>query len=249
MISLKQMRKDREAVREFWRTHGLPALTGEAYQRRRDRAIYTHNWMAITRSIIELGELEAGKKVVDVGCGWGRIIVGLKKTVPGLSIHGIDLVHDLVQHAKMVVPAETGSSNTQLSVGDAESLPLTAECFDAAVSARVLQYVPNPARALREFARVVVPGGKVVVLLPNKLNPVRWFTYPAKLYGPHEIRQWFEEAGLEEIEARSICFSPTWTYFGHQSRILYVEALQRVPVVKYLGGMAVVSGRRPRLGQ
>ena len=244
MTNLKQIGRNEQEVKRFWRAHGLHALTGEAYQKRRGRAIYTHNWMAIIRACINLGELEPGKRVLEVGCGWGRILVGLKEMLPQLQVYGIDLVHELIQHAREVVPTETGSTDVQLSVGDAQILPIKTDSFDAAISARVLQYVPDPVRALGDIARVVRPGGKVVVLLPNKFNPIRWYTYPARLYGPLEIRKWFETAGLQEIDTRSICFSPTWPRQDHHSRLLIVETLQKVPIINYLGGLAVVSGRK-----
>lgn len=246
MVNLKQIQRNEQAVKHYWRTHGLHTLTGKAYQERWGREIYTPNWMAIIRACIEFGELQAGKQVLEVGCGWGRIIVGLKMMLPELRIHGIDLVYELIQHAKAVVLAETGLLDIHLTTGDAQWLPLKTACFDAVISARVLQYVPDPVRAVKELARVVKPGGKVVVFLPNRLNPIRWCRYPAKLYAPYEIRTWFKKAGLQGIDTRSICFIPPWCRFNHRSPLLFLEALQRVPVINHLGGLAAVSGRRPR---
>jgi SAM-dependent methyltransferase len=244
--NLKQIQRNKQAVKHYWETHGLHTLLGETYQERWSREIYTLNWMAIIRACIGFGELQAGSQVLEVGCGWGRIIVGLKLMLPELRIHGIDLVYELIQHAKAVVPAETGFLDAQLNVGDAQWLPFKTAYFDAVISARVLQYVPDPERAVKEFARVVKPGGKVVVFLPNKLNPIRWFRYPAKLYAPSEIRTWFEKAELEGNDTRSICFTPQLYRFNHRSPLLFLEALQKVPVINHLGGLAAVSGRRPR---
>lgn len=239
--------ENKDAVKEFWRTHGLHALSGSAYEERRRREMHTNNWMAIVRACVELGELDRSRRALDVGCGWGRIIVGIKIMLPNLRIDGIDLVHELVQHARDVIPAETGSLDTNLSVGDAQLLPLSPATFDAAISARVLQYVPDPAAAVKEIARVVKPGGKVVVLLPNKLNPIRRRRYWAKLYEHREMTRWLEEAGLHEIDKRSICFSPVrFRSEQHSALLLPENALQRMPIIRYLGGLAVVSGRKPR---
>lgn len=246
MTNLKQIQRDQAAVKQFWRSNGLHSLSGSAYAARRGREIYTYTWRAIIDTCVELGELAPGKAVLEVGCGWGRILVGLKQRIPELNIFGLDLVLELIQHAQDVVPAETGGQRVALSAGDAQRLPFEDASFDAIVSARVLQYVPDPAAALREFARVVRPGGKVVVLLPNKLNPARWYRYPARLYTPGEIRGWFEQAGLGEIGTRSVCFMPSGSRFADRSPLQSIEELQRVPLLKYLGGLAVVSGRRPR---
>lgn len=246
MGDLKQVQENKQAVKQYWKTHGLHTLQGETYQERWSREIYTLNWMAIIRACIGLGELQAESQVLEVGSGWGRIIVGLKQMLPELRIHGVDIVYELVKHAKAVVPAETGLSDAQLNLGDAQSLPFKSGYFDAVISARVLQYVPDPERAVKEFARVVKPGGKVVVFLPNKLNPIRRFRYPAKLYTPYEIRTWFERAGLQRNDTRSICFTPQLYRFSHRSSLVFFEALQKVPVINHLGGLAAVSGRRPR---
>jgi ArsR family transcriptional regulator len=98
--------------------------------------------------------------------------------------------------------AERGVSGIELREGKASALPLADGEVDAAFAHMVLQYVASPGEALHEMARVVKPGGRVVVIdfarhdreWMREEFGVQWLGFP-----PDEIRDSLEAAGLEEI--------------------------------------------------
>ena len=111
------------------------------------------------RTLAEL--LTPGLSVLDVGCGSGAITKGIAEAVgPAGRVVGIDRDHGLIERARSRYP-----SLPQLSfvTGDAASLDLEPR-FDIVTSARMLQWIANPAEAIAGMIRAARPGGWMVVL-------------------------------------------------------------------------------------
>jgi SAM-dependent methyltransferase len=103
--------------------------------------------------------LRAGERVVDIGCGPGYLCEEIAEAVGRDGrVVGID------PSAAMLALAEHRATGVELAPGDALSLPLEDESFDAAVSTQVYEYVPDMAAALAEARRVLRPGGRLLVL-------------------------------------------------------------------------------------
>jgi SAM-dependent methyltransferase len=103
--------------------------------------------------------LRAGERVVDIGCGPGYLCEEIAEAVGrDGTVVGID------PSAAMLALAEHRATGVELVAGDALSLPLEDESFDAAVSTQVYEYVPDMAAALAEARRVLRPGGRLLVL-------------------------------------------------------------------------------------
>jgi ubiquinone/menaquinone biosynthesis C-methylase UbiE len=103
----------------------------------------------------------AGERVLDVGCGPGFYVAELLADVgPNGSVVGVD-----PSAAMLAVAARrcTGLGNATFREGEATSLPIDDESFDAAISVQVLEYVSDVASALREMRRVLRVGGRVVI--------------------------------------------------------------------------------------
>ncbi len=148
--------------------------------------------------------------VCDVGTGTGI----LAKEVARLGLRVIAVDHS----PRMLEAARTSLANegaagaepehqaalaaVELRRGEAHALPLADREVNAALAHMVLHYVPQPAEALREMARVVKPGGVVVVVdfvrheaewMREELG-VLWLGFPSA-----EIVRWLRDAGLEDV--------------------------------------------------
>lgn len=95
----------------------------------------------INQPLYDLKDLVKGRKVVDIGCGYGR---------------NRELVAREGGEWIGVEPFEGGAHTV---VGDAENLPFADNTFDVAIMDAVLEHIPNVAEAFREVARVLKPGG------------------------------------------------------------------------------------------
>ena len=106
-----------------------------------------------------LSLLPADWTVADLGCGTGSLTATLAPHVA--AVIGVDQSDEMLQSAQHNA---AGCDNVVLKRGDLESLPVESESCDAALMLIVLTYVPDPAPALREAARILRPGGKLVVV-------------------------------------------------------------------------------------
>jgi ubiquinone/menaquinone biosynthesis C-methylase UbiE len=101
-----------------------------------------------------------GPRVLDVGCGGGRVATGLADALP-VSVVGVDpstsQIHRLVRHARQV-PAVTGI------LARGEVLPFSDCSFDTVVSSCAWKHWPNPSLGVSECLRVLRSGGSLVIV-------------------------------------------------------------------------------------
>ncbi len=108
--------------------------------------------------------------VGDLGCGSGRIAAALAPFVS--SVIAVDASSEMLSVARERL---TGFSNVHLHEGSLEALPIESGTLDLALVVHVLHHVPEPALALAEAARVLKPGGRLVVadVLPHARTEYR----------------------------------------------------------------------------
>jgi demethylmenaquinone methyltransferase/2-methoxy-6-polyprenyl-1,4-benzoquinol methylase len=116
------------------------------------------------RAATAAARLPSGGSAVDVACGTGALTRRLARAVgPGGAVTGIDVSERMIDIARRR-RVDDRRARPRYLVGDALDLPLPDAGADAATIAFGLRNVPDHARCLAEMARVVRPGGRVVVL-------------------------------------------------------------------------------------
>jgi ubiquinone/menaquinone biosynthesis C-methylase UbiE/DNA-binding transcriptional ArsR family regulator len=155
---------------------------------------------SIERSLRVMLPAQPGWSHVDIGTGTGRILE-IVAPMTKRAI-GIDLSHEMLTVARSNL-ARAGVKNCHLRYGDMRQLELQPESFDVATFHLVLHYADDPALVLAEAARLLRPGGSIVVIdfAPHEESILvlehahRWLGFTdAKM----EI--WFRRAGLEPVK-------------------------------------------------
>lgn len=107
--------------------------------------------------------VRSGESAVEIGCGTGSEVIALAEAVgPDGTAVGVEPDPGLLTAAER--RAAAAGSTAKFAPGDAYGLPFGADSFDAALCERVFQHLTAPTRATAEIARVLRPGGRVVVM-------------------------------------------------------------------------------------
>ncbi len=138
---------------------------------------FDHIWrkLAVSRSGIRKGD-----QVLDVCCGTGKLAFLLSKRVgPGGSVKGTDYCEEMLELAK--VKQGSRYKNVSFSFSDAKNISFPDNSFDAVTVAFGIRNIPDTDVALREFRRVLKPGGKFICLELTRPR-VSWFRVPYEWY-------------------------------------------------------------------
>lgn len=119
-----------------------------------------HIWR---RATVRASGARQGMRVLDCATGTGDLALAFKQTVgPTGRVVGTDFNADMLSFAP--AKARDRSLDVEFEVADAMDLPYADATFDVASISFGIRNVDDPVRALSEMARVVVPGGRVVIL-------------------------------------------------------------------------------------
>lgn len=137
----------------------LPNLDPEVYAEWRASEIGAVTERLERRLILELAGDVSGLKVLDIGCGDGAFAIELAKR--GAIVSGIDASPSMVHAARG--RASQQNADVEFLVATAEHLPLPARQFDLVTAITVLCFVGDAAPVFGEIARVLRPGGRLVI--------------------------------------------------------------------------------------
>lgn len=154
-----------------------------------------------------LGPAE-GDVLLDVGCGTGAATRAAAEVVERAV--GLDLSPKMLAEARR---RAAGMAGVEFVEGDSEALPFEDGEFSAVLCTTSLHHYPRPEVAAREIARVLAPGGRVVIgdgtsdavvmkvadFLCRKFEPGH-----VRFHRVEDLRRLLEDAGLERTEARSV---------------------------------------------
>lgn len=192
-----------------------PAIGPEAYAGWRATSLGAITESIEQRVLLELTGDLAGKRVLDAGCGDGALVCAL--AARGAEAIGVDPDPAMLAAARARA-ARLGVRATFLE-GRVERLPFPAASFDVVAAITVLCFVPDAAGAVREMARVLRPGARLVL---GELG--RWSVWAAlrrvrgwlgastwkaaRFRTPRELRALAHEAGLSVTSLRGAVYYP-----------------------------------------
>jgi len=130
------------------------------------------------RHIRGIVDASGSRDVLEVGVGTGG---SLRHYPKGTKVVGIDMCAEMLEKAQVVV-ADGVEADVDLRLGDGEKLAFPDASFDLVVMLFVVSVTPNPHALLDEVARVLRPGGRVLII--NHFAGVRGITWVERLLAP-----------------------------------------------------------------
>ena len=222
-------------------------------------------WLA-DKSLAGL-DLRGGERVLDVGCGDGKITAEIAERLPSGAVVGVDPSTAMIEFAREHFLAD--HMNLSFVVGDATRLTYP-DAFDLVVSFNALHWVPDQAAALRCIREALRPTGRALLQLVSRgvrksLEAVieetrddpRWSRYflgyhrPYLHMPPDEYRLLAESCGLRVdhvdvvLEAWDFGSRAAFADFGE---VTFVEWTRRIPAAERREFIADVLDRYQRLG-
>jgi ubiquinone/menaquinone biosynthesis C-methylase UbiE len=144
------------------------------------------------------------RSLLDLGTGTGRMLEMFGPDIErGL---GLDLSLDMLLMARDRLE-RAGLKNCSVRQGDLYDLPLAESSFDAVILHQVLHFLDDGGRAIKEAARVLRPGGRLLVIdfAPHEFEFLREQHAHRRLgFAPETVTQWFAASGLEPVMHKSL---------------------------------------------
>jgi ubiquinone/menaquinone biosynthesis C-methylase UbiE len=148
------------------------------------------------------------RSLLDLGTGTGRMLELFGREIErGL---GLDLSLDMLLLARDRLE-RAGLKHCSVRQGDIYDLPLGNDSFDVVILHQVLHFLDDGARAIREAARVLRPGGRLLVIdfAPHELEFLREQHAHRRLgFPPDTVAQWMSASGLESLMHKSLAPEP-----------------------------------------
>jgi SAM-dependent methyltransferase len=155
-----------------------------------------------------------GATVLEVGCGTGGSLAALRD-IGGYEVRGVEPCRRAAEHARRALGLAVETSTL-------EQAGYPARSFDLVVMKHVLEHVPSPRTTLAEVARVLKPGGTVVLLVPNVASLERyvfgscWYGYDIFWYlyhfTPATLSRYLDGAGFGAVVCRQSIVPSSWIW-------------------------------------
>jgi ubiquinone/menaquinone biosynthesis C-methylase UbiE len=196
-----------------------------------ESVLRSHTWRTAENSAAYLlPHLSPGMTLLDVGAGPGTITVDFGRLLAPGRVVGLDASAEIVEQAAALAQ-EQGLDNVEFLTGDAYRLPFDDDTFDVVHAHQVLQHLADPVDALREFRRVVKPGGIVAardvdygatVFSPELPGLVAWLDLYHEVARSNagdpdagrSLKSWALAAGFDEV----VTTASTWCFASDEER-------------------------------
>jgi len=204
-----------------------------------------YNWAT---GLISKLDLRGDERILDIGCGDGKITSGIASLVPNGSVLGIDISQEMIGFAKSKYTGDK-YRNLTFQLGDASHIDFKEE-FDLAVSFACLHWIKDQLSVLQGVKQSLKPGGRILFQCGGRGNAYevlniatdlikgdKWskyfqgFTFPYYFYGPEEYAPWISQAGLRALRVELLSKDMVHTKAGLEGwiRTTWLPYLERLP--------------------
>jgi len=202
-------------------------------------------------------------RLLEVGCGPGIMLPDL--LAMGFEVHAIDVSAEMIRRAEQRISGHPLARRCRLGVGDVERLEFGEGAFDAVLAMGVLEYLPAYHGALHEMVRVLRPGGRLVLTVPNRaaayhvassaylaarrlVGRPRRTAYPVKPCLPWVLDRQLAALGMRKIESQAcnFIFFPLKELHERASDALNraLRPVSRLPIAQLLGAQYIVTAQK-----
>lgn len=195
-------------------------MTHEVWTEGRSYEAYIGRWSRLTAvEFVKWLGLESGLNWLEVGCGTGALSQAVLDRMAPETLLGIDRSSVYASAAR----DRLAYGKARFAVGEAQALPVRAQQCDVAISALVLNFVPQPERMIQEMLRSLRPGGRLALYVwdyGGKMELIRYFWNAAvevdrsaetldearrfPLCRPQALRNLLEKEGARDVEVEAI---------------------------------------------
>ena len=199
--------------------HAIPRLGPSLYAQWRAADVGVITDRLERALILELAGNLAGLRALDVGCGDGELALELRER--GAQVTGVDASFEMIEAARM--RAKTRTASIAFAVAAAEQLPFESERFDIIVAVTIPCFVQDAAPVFEEMARVLRPGGRLII---GELG--KWSSWAsarrirawggstlwrrARFRTQRELRSLAENASLSVETVQRAIYYPRWAF-------------------------------------
>lgn len=124
--------------------------------------------------------------IVDIGCGEGITLEKIHRLFPDRKVLGIDILPENVDICRR--------QGCNVKQGDVYNLPLPSESVDFVLLMEVIEHLEDSEIAIQEIHRVLISGGRLVIVFPNdrvfKIARILTLKFREAAYNPGHVRQW-----------------------------------------------------------
>lgn len=212
-ITLRLSRKEHlsfdEARREIYEQDYYPLVTHFTFAIQPSAAARLKFIRAVVASIEQ-----SRASFADLGCGAGVILSDVLRHKPFWTGHGLDISPAAINYAERLCLHKQVNDRAEFRLGDLAELPYDDGTLDLVIASEVIEHAPDPERVLGEIARVLRPGGKLILTIPMESRSVAHLHSPGQ---PDDLRALCEQARL-----RVRCLETHWHFgFGDDRRHIF----------------------------